>query len=38
VRIVGELVDWVGHAPEKVKARRDRLDELMRTGIANIDD
>ncbi len=38
VRIVGELVDWVGHAPEKLKARRDRLDELMRTGTENIDD
>lgn len=38
VWIVGELVDWVGHAPEKLKARRDRLDELMRTGTENIDD
>lgn len=38
VRIVGELVDWVGHSPEKVQARRDRLDELMRTGSENIDD
>lgn len=38
VRIVGELVDWVGHAPEKLKARRDRLDELMRSGTENIDD
>jgi hypothetical protein len=38
VRIVGELVDWVGHSPEKVKARSDRLDELLRTGTADIDD
>jgi rifampin ADP-ribosylating transferase len=38
VRIVGELVDWVGHSPEKLEARRKRLDELRRTGAANIDD
>lgn len=38
VRIVGELLDWVGHSPEKLKARRERLDELMRTGAAKIDD
>jgi rifampin ADP-ribosylating transferase len=38
VRIVGELVDWMGHSPEKLEARRARLDELRRTGAANIDD
>jgi len=38
VRIVGELVDWVGHSPEKLEARRERLDELKRTGAANIVD
>ena len=36
VRIVGELVDWVGHSPEKLQARREHLDELKRTGIENL--
>ncbi len=38
VRIVGELLDWVGHSPEKLKAMRERLDELKRTGADKIDD
>jgi rifampin ADP-ribosylating transferase len=38
VRIVGEIVDWVGHSPEKLKAMRDRLDELRRRGKGIIDD
>jgi rifampin ADP-ribosylating transferase len=38
VRIVGELLDWVGHSPEKLKVMRERLDELKRTGTAKIDD
>ncbi len=38
VRIVGELEDWVGHSPEKLRAMRERLAELKRTGAAVIDD
>jgi rifampin ADP-ribosylating transferase len=38
VRIVEELVDWVGHSPEKLKAMRERLDELKRAGAGKIDD
>jgi rifampin ADP-ribosylating transferase len=38
VRIVGELLDWVGHSPEKLRAMRDRVEERMRTGAAEIDD
>lgn len=38
VRVVGELVGWVGHSPETQKAMRDRLDELKRTGADVIDD
>ncbi len=38
VRILGELLDWVGHSPEKLKARQDRLDELRRQGTAKIED
>jgi len=38
VRIVGEVVDWVGHSPEKLDAMRAHLDELRRTGKDVIDD
>jgi rifampin ADP-ribosylating transferase len=36
--VVGELVDWVGHPPEKLEAMRDRLAELRRQGAAQIED
>lgn len=38
VRVVGELVDWLGHAPEKLQAMRDNLERLKREGLAGIDD
>jgi rifampin ADP-ribosylating transferase len=38
VRIVGELLDWVGHSPEKLDAMRERVEEVKRTGTAQIDD
>ena len=38
VRIVGELVDWVGHSPEQLRSMREGLDELRRTGAAIIHD
>jgi len=38
LRVVGELVDWVGHPPEKLEAMRDRLTELRRQGAAQIED
>lgn len=38
VRVVGELLDWVGHPPEQVQAMRDGLADLERTGRAVIDD
>jgi rifampin ADP-ribosylating transferase len=38
VRIIGEVLDWVGHSPEKLRAMRARVDERMRTGTAEIDD
>ena len=38
VRIVGELVDWIGHSPEQVQAMRDGLAALERDGRAFIDD
>lgn len=38
VRVVGEVLDWMGHSPEKLKAMREHLDELRRTGAEKIDD
>ena len=38
VRVVGELMDWVGHSPEQVQAMRDALADLNRRGLAVIDD
>ena len=38
LRVVGELVDWVGHSPEKLEAMRTALDELQRNGLAQIED
>lgn len=38
LRVVGELVDWVGHSPEKLQAMRDRLDASRRQGAVQIED
>ena len=38
LRVVGELVDWVGHAPEQLQALRDGLADLSRRGAAQIED
>ena len=38
VKVVGELVDWVGHSPEQLQAMREGLAELERQGLAVIDD
>jgi rifampin ADP-ribosylating transferase len=38
LRVVGELVDWVGHSPEKLQAMRDGLSALRRQGAAQIED
>jgi rifampin ADP-ribosylating transferase len=38
LRVVGELVDWVGHSPEKMQAMRDGLDALKQQGTAQIED
>jgi rifampin ADP-ribosylating transferase len=38
LRVVGELVDWVGHSPEKLEAMRGRLDALRQDGRAQIED
>jgi rifampin ADP-ribosylating transferase len=38
LRIVGELVDWAGHSPEKLRAMRAARDESQRNGTAQIED
>jgi rifampin ADP-ribosylating transferase len=38
VKVVSELVDWIGHSPEQIQAMRDGLADLERQGRAVIDD
>ena len=38
LRVVGELTDWVGHSPEKLKAMQDGLAALKERGSAQIED
>ncbi|WAC93318.1 NAD(+)--rifampin ADP-ribosyltransferase [Mycobacterium sp. Aquia_213] len=38
VRIVGEIMDWVGHSPEQQQGMRDGLADLERRGLAVIYD
>jgi rifampin ADP-ribosylating transferase len=38
LRIVGELVDWARHSPEKLQAMRATRDESQRNGTAQIED
>src|SRR5213596_3736904 len=38
VKVIGELVDWVGHSAEQLQAMRDSLADLKRQGLAVIDD
>jgi rifampin ADP-ribosylating transferase len=38
LRVVGELVDWVGHSPKKLEDMRAALDALQRSGSAQIKD
>ena len=38
LRVVGEIVDWVGHSPEQLRAMREGLSALQRQGSARIED
>ena len=38
LRVVGEVVDWVGHSPEKLQAMRDGLASLKEQDKAQIED
>jgi rifampin ADP-ribosylating transferase len=38
LRVVDELLDWVGHSPEKLEAMRASLDSLQQEGTGQIED
>ncbi len=38
LRVVGELVDWLGHSPERLEAMRRARDASQRDGTAQIED
>lgn len=38
LRVIGELLDWVGHPPEKLRAMRDGLTALRQRSAAQIED
>jgi hypothetical protein len=38
LRIVDEILDWEGHAPEVLRSMQDRLEELKRQGIEAINE
>ena len=38
IRVIGEVTDWTGHAPEQLKAMKDHLIELERLGIEAIEE
>lgn len=37
-RVVGEVIDWRGHAPERLKEMRDHLERLQQQGIKAIEE
>lgn len=38
LRVIGEVMEWEGHSPEKLKAMKDRLEELKQQGIEAIEE
>ncbi len=36
--VVGEVVDWQGHSPERLKQMLDRVEELRQQGVEAIED
>src|SRR5215469_4328364 len=38
LRVVGELLDWAGHSPEKLESMRAARDATQRSGKAQIED
>lgn len=38
LRVIGEVSDWQGHAPEQLKAMKEHLERLKQLGIEAIED
>lgn len=38
LRVIGEVTDWQGHAPDQLKAMRDHIEHLKQQGIEAIED
>ena len=38
LRVIGEVKDWTGHAPEQLQTMRDNLERLKQLGIEAIED
>ena len=38
VRVLGEVQEWTGHAPERLKEMRDHLEDLKRRGVEAIEE
>lgn len=38
VRIIGEVTDWQGHSPERLKEMHDRLENLKQRRIEAIEE
>ena len=38
LRVMGEVADWKGHAPEQVKTMKNHLAELRRIGVEAIEE
>lgn len=38
LKVVGEVKDWQGHAPEKLQAMKDHIEQLRQQGIEAIED
>ena len=37
-RIIGEVTDWTGHSPERLKEMRDHLEDLKQRGVEAIEE
>jgi rifampin ADP-ribosylating transferase len=37
LRVMGEVNDWVGHSPERLKQMKDHLERLKAQGVEAID-
>ena len=38
LRVIGEVTEWTGHAPEVLKAMKDNVERLKQQGVEAIDD